>query len=402
MYNWLKKLIDVTYDVDDECKTDAALRCSSRILTPCSGYTIKEFMTGSVPYFFCSQPTSLSRCTIAKRVQSFIHRFDEIAKQRSQFHLNPYVTAADVQLGSRQLRETTSYADEPAVYGRDEDMDYIVNLLLNDADGNDREERDVSVCAIVGMGGLGKTTLAQKVYHDIRSTDYFEVKCWICVSDNFNPKIFVKTILESLGDEVAHDKHTMDLLQSRLQKRLDGKRFLVVLDDVSSEDQGPWETLRTSLCCGRKGSFIVVTTRLQTVASIMSTLPHYSPNPLSEEDCWTLFKQRAFMCNEEKNYPELEAVGMEIVKKCCGIPLAAKALGGLLRFKREKNQWLNVKDSQIWKLYGDALPALQLSYKHLSSQLKQCFAYCSIYPKHYQIKKRRINIFVDGQWFYSI
>ncbi|RZC81651.1 hypothetical protein C5167_044230 [Papaver somniferum] len=252
MYNWLKKLIDVTYDVDDECKTDAALRCSSRILTPCSGYTIKEFMTGSVPYFFCSQPTSLSRCTIAKRVQSFIHRFDEIAKQRSQFHLNPYVTAADVQLGSRQLRETTSYADEPAVYGRDEDMDYIVNLLLNDADGNDREERDVSVCAIVGMGGLGKTTLAQKVYHDIRSTDYFEVKCWICVSDNFNPKIFVKTILESLGDEVAHDKHTMDLLQSRLQKRLDGKRFLVVLDDVSSEDQGPWETLRTSLCCGRK------------------------------------------------------------------------------------------------------------------------------------------------------
>ncbi|RZC68493.1 hypothetical protein C5167_031725 [Papaver somniferum] len=119
--NWLKKLKDVTCDVEDsldECKTDAALRNSSEILKPSSGYTnIKEFMTGSVPYFFCCQTSSSSRRTIAERVESFIHQFDEISEQRSKFHLNPYMTAVDVQLGKRRQRETTSYTDEPTVYG---------------------------------------------------------------------------------------------------------------------------------------------------------------------------------------------------------------------------------------------------------------------------------------------
>ncbi|KAI3941821.1 hypothetical protein MKW92_001181 [Papaver armeniacum] len=235
-------------------------------------------MTGSVPHFFCFQPSSSSRHTIAKRVKRFIHQFGEIAEQRSKFHLNPYVTAADVQLGIRQQRKTSSYTDEPEVYGREEDIEYIVNLLMqNDAGGsrNDRRGRDVSVFAIVGMGGLGKTTLAQKAYHDQRITDHFAAKCWICVSEDFNPNFFIKTILKSL-------------FRSRLQAKLSGKKFFVVLDDVWNEDPGRWDTLKTSLSCGKKGSFIVVTTRLPTVASIMATLPYYFPKILSEEDCWNL------------------------------------------------------------------------------------------------------------------
>ncbi|XP_026400163.1 putative disease resistance protein RGA3 [Papaver somniferum] len=244
------------------------------------------------------------------------------------------------------------------------------------------------------MGGLGKTTLAQKVFNDRKIMDYFVVRCWICVSDDFSPAIFFRIILRSLGEEVAHDRQTLDYLRSRLQKKLVGKRFLVVLDDVWNEDKGTWDTLKTSLSCGEKGSFIVVTTRLRTVALLMATLPHYLPRILSEEDCWSLFKGRAFMHGEDKNFPELEAVGKEIVKKCCGIPLAAKALGGLLQFKREEKQWLNVKDSQVWELQDNSsdaiLPALQLSYTHLSSQSKQCFAYCSIYPKDYLMKKEEL------------
>ncbi|XP_026420377.1 putative disease resistance protein RGA1 [Papaver somniferum] len=260
------------------------------------------------------------------------------------------VIAADVQLGKR---ETTSYPDEPIVYGRDEDIEYIVNLLQNDTGGsrNDHQGRDVSVVAIVGMGGLGKTTLAQKVFNDRKIMDYFVVRCWICVSDDFSPAMFFRIILRSLGEEVAHDRQTLDYLRSRLQDKL-------------------------------------------VVALLMATLPHYLPRILSEEDCWSLFKGRAFMHGEDKSYPELEAVGKEIVKKCCGIPWAAKALGGLLQFKREEKQWLNVKDSQVWELQDNSsdaiLPALQLSYKHLSSQSKQCFAYCSIYPKDYLMKKEEL------------
>ncbi|XP_026398399.1 disease resistance protein RGA2-like [Papaver somniferum] len=276
--NWLKKLKDVTCDVEDsldECKTDAALRNSSEILKPSSGYTnIKEFMTGSVPYFFCCQTSSSSRRTIAERVESFIHQFDEISEQRSKFHLNPYMTAVDVQLGKRRQRETTSYTDEPTVYGRENDIAYIVNLLQNDegGSGHDRQRRDVSICAIVGMGGLGKTTVSQKIYHDKRITDHFAVRCWIYVSEDFSPTRFVKTILKSLGQELAHDQQTLDYLQSLLQEKLGGKRFLVVLDYVWNEDHGKWDTLKTSLSCGGKGSFIAVTTRLKTAPSIMATI----------------------------------------------------------------------------------------------------------------------------------
>ncbi|KAI3881569.1 hypothetical protein MKX03_012541 [Papaver bracteatum] len=394
--NWLRKLKDVTYDVEDfldEYKTDAALRGSSEILKPSSGCNnIKELITVPVPYFFCCEKNSLSRRTIAKKVGGFIRQFEEIAKQRSQFHLDRYATAADVQLGKIQQRESTSYTDEPKVYGREDDIEYIVSLLQNDegGSGNDHQGSDVSVFAIVGMGGLGKTTLVHKVYHDERIKDHFAVKCWICVSEDFCPTSFIRTILKSLGKEFANDEQTLDYLQSLLQEKLGGKRFLVVLDDVWNEDQGKWETLKNSLSCGGKGSFIIVATRLQPVASIMA-LPHYVPRVLSEEDCFNLFKQRAFMRDEESNFPELQAVGREIVKKCNGIPLAAKALGGLLRFTRDEKQWLDVKDSQVWDNASDAiLPALQLSYKHLSSQLKQCFAYCSIYPKDYSIEKEEL------------
>ncbi|XP_026398382.1 putative disease resistance protein RGA1 [Papaver somniferum] len=135
--DWLRKLKGATYDVEDfldECNTDAALRRSSEILKPSSGCNnIKEFMSHSVPSVFCCKASSSSRRAIAKRVQKFIRRFDEIYEQRSKFHLNPNVIAADVQLGKR---ETTSYPDEPIVYGRDEDIEYIVNLLQNDTGGS--------------------------------------------------------------------------------------------------------------------------------------------------------------------------------------------------------------------------------------------------------------------------
>ncbi|KAI4353128.1 hypothetical protein L6164_002099 [Bauhinia variegata] len=145
----------------------------------------------------------------------------------------------------------------------------------------------------------------------------------------------------------------------------------------------------------REGASIVATTRLKEVANIMGTCPPHKLSTLSNDDCWKLFKERALgMSNEE--HAELVPIGKEIVKKCGGLPLAAKTLGGLLCFKSDKNEWLNIKESKLWDLPQSEnsenyiLPALRLSYLNLPLKLRQCFASCAIFPKDSIIEKEEL------------
>ncbi|KAH0646750.1 hypothetical protein KY290_034378 [Solanum tuberosum] len=186
----------------------------------------------------------------------------------------------------------------------------------------------------------------------------------------------------------------MDLapLQKKLQELLNGKRYLLVLDDVWNEDQEKWANLRAVLKVGASGASVLTTTRLEKVGSIMGTLQPYELLNLSQENCWLLFMQRALGHQEEIN-PNLVVIGKEIVKKCGSVPLAAKTLGGILRFKREEREWEHVRDSEIWKLPQDEssiLPALRLSYHHLPLDLRQCFTYCAVFPKDTEMEKENL------------
>ncbi|XP_043712704.1 LOW QUALITY PROTEIN: putative disease resistance protein RGA3 [Telopea speciosissima] len=245
------------------------------------------------------------------------------------------------------------------------------------------------------MGGLGKTTLAQLVYNDERVKNHFDARIWVCVSDDFDVKRLTKAIIESMGG-TANDLTELDPMQSRLREMLSRRKsFLIVLDDVWNEDQDKWDMVKSSLTCGNEGSAILVTTRIEKVASIMGTFPAHHLKGLSEDDCWALFKQRAFGDgSREVENTNLEAIGKEIVKKCGGVPLAAKALGSLMRFTHTQNEWLFVRESEIWDLPEDEentiLPALRLSYNHLPSHLRQCFAYCSIFPKDLRMEKEQL------------
>uniref|UniRef100_M1BR49 Blight resistance protein SH10 n=1 Tax=Solanum tuberosum TaxID=4113 RepID=M1BR49_SOLTU len=332
------------------------------------------------------------RHKIGKRMKEMMEKLDAIAKERMDFHLQE-------KLIERQVarRETGSILTEPQVYGRDKEEDEIVKILIN----NVSDAQQLSVLPIVGMGGLGKTTLAQMVFNDQRVIQHFDPKIWVCVSDNFEEKKLIKAIVESAeGRPLLGD---MDLapLQKKLQELLNGKRYLLVLDDVWNEDQEKWANLRAVLKVGASGASVLTTTRLEKVGSIMGTLQPYELSNLSQEDCLSLFNQRAFEHLEEIN-PNLEAIGKEIVKKCGGVPLAAKTLGGILRFKREEREWEHVRDSEIWKLPQDEssiLPALQLSYHHLPLDLRQCFTYCAVFPKDTKMEKEKSNLSLDGTWF---
>ncbi|CBI29097.3 unnamed protein product, partial [Vitis vinifera] len=119
----------------------------------------------------------------------------------------------------------------------------------------------------------------------------------------------------------------------------------------------------------------------------------YELKHLSDNDCWELFKKHAFENRNTNEHPDLALIGREIVKKCGGLPLAAKALGGLLRHEHREDKWNIILASKIWNLPGDKcgiLPALRLSYNHLPSHLKRCFAYCALFPQDYEFKKEEL------------
>lgn len=176
-------------------------------------------------------------------------------------------------------------------------------------------------------------------------------------------------------------------MQNRLRNELDDISFLLILDDVWNTNRDKWLELKAFLMGGAKGSKIVVTTRSKLVASIMGISPAYELGGLSHEECLSLLVKCAFRDGQGKQYPNLVEIGKDIIKKCGGVPLAVRTLGGLLYLKTDEHDWVSVRDNEIWKLEqkeDDILPALKLSYDELPFDLKQCFAFCSLFPKDYK------------------
>ncbi|KAJ9687337.1 hypothetical protein PVL29_016001 [Vitis rotundifolia] len=290
---------------------------------------------------------------------------------------------------------TTSLVDESGVYGRDVNREEIVKFLLShNASGN-----EIGVIALVGMGGIGKTTLTQLVYNDRRVDRYFDLKAWVCVAEEFDLLRITKTIVKAI-DSGASDDNDLNLLQLKLKERLSRKKFFLVLDDVWNENYNNWDRLQTPFTVGLPGSKIIVTTRSDKVASVMRSVRIHHLGQLSFDDCWSLFAKHAFENGDSSLHPELQEIGKEIVKKCKGLPLAAKTLGGALYSESRVEEWENVLNSETWDLANDEiLPALRLSYSFLPSHLKQCFAYCSIFPKDYEFEKENLILLWMAEGF---
>ncbi|XP_027347883.1 putative disease resistance protein RGA1 [Abrus precatorius] len=282
-------------------------------------------------------------------------------------------------------RETSSFVLESDIIGREDGKKKIISLLKQP-----NKKQNVSCIAIVGIGGLGKTALAQLVYNDVEVQKIFEKHMWVCVSDNFDIKTIVKKMLESLTGVQSDEKLSLDNLQSKLRKKLRGKKYLIVLDDIWNENHTKWADLRTYLMCGTQDSKILVTTRSEVVARKMGVSDPYVLNGLTTEESWCLLKNIAFEDDTMGVNQTLELIGKKIAEKCGGVPLAIKTLGGLLQGKREEGEWINVLHGDFWKLCKDEdsiMPVLKLSYQNLSPQLRQCFSYCSLYPKDWEIEK---------------
>ncbi|XXG50863.1 hypothetical protein AAC387_Pa02g4769 [Persea americana] len=383
--DWLGKLKEVVYEVEDildEWRIDAftshgdeddipnRMKVRSCLIFPC----------------LCFKQVELRRDT-GHRIREITERLKEISIEKSAFGFNE-VNTREVQLAPKmEERQSGSLIDESEIFGRDHDKESIINELVSDTS---REPKSVCIVSIVGMGGLGKTALAQLVYNDERVKKHFEKRIWFCVSDDFDVKRIATKVIQSMGRSTAENPD-LDTMQCSLHQAVDNRKILLVLDDVWNENETLWENLRVPLKDAARGSRILVTTRNRKVAEVMETTHIHDLHILSDSDCWKLFTSRAFKGREEEECIELTEMGKEIVDRCKGVPLALRVVGSLLRCKRMKSDWKFVLESAIWEWKpledGGILPALLLSYYSLPLYLKPCFLFCSVFPKDHRIIK---------------
>ncbi|XP_028944076.1 putative disease resistance RPP13-like protein 1 isoform X1 [Malus domestica] len=373
---WLHELKGAVLDAEDlldEIKTEV-LRRKIEAEFGSSTSKVQDLISASLHAFDESVDT---------KIGEILETLSFISKQKDAFGLK--------ERCSRRISQTlpsTSLVEGSDVYGRDHEKETISQLLLSD----DVTCNKIGVIPIVGMGGIGKTTLAQLLYNDDRVKQQFELQAWVCVSDEFDVVKITQTIYASVTKQTS-DTTDLNQLQVKLKDALAGKKFLFVLDDVWNENYNIWCSLKRPFESGAHGSKIIVTARNGGVASTMGTLQTHYLEHLLEEDCWSLFAKHAFKDASVIVDPNLEVIGRQIVSKCKGLPLAAKSLGGLLRSEPNVEEWENVLKSDIWELSDEKieiLPALWLSYQYLSPVLKRCFAYCSIFPKDYEFDKSEL------------
>ncbi|XP_050137180.1 putative disease resistance protein RGA3 isoform X2 [Malus sylvestris] len=382
---WLKKLEDVVYDVDDlldEFYTEARWR----------QMVIGNKISKQVRLFFSSSNQLVFRLKIGHKIKEIRVTLNVIeADKRFQFD----VRLEETRFVSKE-RESHSFVRKEEIIGRDKEKREIVGLLLDPI-----PEENVSIISLIGIGGLGKTALAQLVFNDETVQKNFELKIWVCVSDIFELNVLVAKITNSTLGNLR-----MDQLQNDLRKLIDGKRYLIVLDDVWNENREKWLSLKSLLMGGARGSRILITTCSEVVARISDTNKPYILRGLEEKESWSLFKQMAFKTEQESENPSIKAIGVEIVGKCKGIPLAIRTIGRMLYSKNRENEWLAFKNNDLSKVNQEArdvLPTLKLSYDILPSHLKHCFAYCSLFPKDYEIdRKTLVNLWMAQGFVKSI
>ncbi|XP_042449396.1 putative disease resistance protein RGA4 isoform X1 [Zingiber officinale] len=298
--------------------------------------------------------------------------------------------------------------------GREEEKGKIIQYLLGE-ESEIQTSQNVHCLPLVAMGGMGKTALAQQVFDHFEKEKkgHFNVKIWVCDSlPNLNASNLMKKILEySTGQS---ESGPSELMPVKLKDKLHSKRFLLVLDDAwDDKNHTEWEKLCIPLLHGQKGSWILLTTRLESVAKMVSkiikggTMKPMTLQGLPKDECRSLLYEHAFVDQDPNGFPLLKKIGEEIVEKLHGVPLLAKSIGGALNNKLEADHWTSISRSELWKMPQDLnnyefIPALTLSYKMLPPRLKQCFSYCSIFPQDYTFKKQKlVCIWVAAGLIYS-
>ncbi|EYU21177.1 hypothetical protein MIMGU_mgv1a018978mg [Erythranthe guttata] len=296
---------------------------------------------------------------------------DSIKKKVMEFKDDHNMQPAYSMLASPSTPLITT--DKNTMVGFDEQLLQLLDKLTG-------QQSNRQIIPIVGMGGIGKTTLAQNAYEHSLIVHHFDIRTWVTVSQKYNVKQLLLQLLSENNSQMDEQ-----LLGQKLHKMLWGRRYLIVTDDIWSIEA--WEEVCRFFPDNNNGSRIVVTTRISNVATHFDSLL-FELSFLDEDQSWDLFCKKTF---GEVGCPlELEDIGKEIVQKCKGLPLSISVIGGLLgRSHKTQEYWKIISKDLISNLNlekdENCSSILSLSYTYLPPHLKPCFLYVGIFPEDHEI-----------------
>ncbi|OVA00413.1 Disease resistance protein [Macleaya cordata] len=361
---------------------------------------------------FTRSITSCIRCTrqlpilheLGNEIKAINLMSKNVSENKSRYCIKGESSNSSNGISSLPKVKRAPIAGEWDVVGIEDSMKQVKSLLVGSGGDDDRRRR--IVVSITGMGGLGKTTLAKKVYNSIDVRRHFDCFAWVSVSREYRLTELLQGIIKCVTTQYSRDdleKLDEEELRKMLHEYLQGeKKYLIVLDDIW--DTQAWDGLSTAFPDEKNGSRILLTTRNTNVAAFADS----SSNNIHElrfldlTESWELFMKKIFplgggrgnsTTQESRCPPDLKDLGKEMVDKCRGLPLAIVVLGGLLLSKdRTHIAWSKVNASVSWQLTDHGASShyscseiLALSYYDLPYYLKPCFMYMGLFPEDHEI-----------------
>ncbi|XP_062201159.1 disease resistance protein RGA5-like [Phragmites australis] len=379
---WARDLRELCYDIEDSVDT-FMVRIDDAPVGP-KPRSFRRFFDRTIGLLTKAK----TRHHVADDIEDIKSRIHEVAARRDRYKFKDIAAKPDTSTVI-DPRVSALFEEAAKLVGTDGPAEKISNLLTQ---GTDVQKQKLMVVSIVGVGGLGKTTVANLVYERLRGQ--FDCRAFVSVSLKPNMKQILSSILRQVSKDTctnAAEKELDELIRS-IREFLNDKRYFIVIDDVWNEEA--WKFIKCALIDNNLGSKVIVTTRNVGVANLCSVDgAKYELDPLSDADSKRLLCKRIF--NEvEGIHSELEEVAKKILKKCGGVPLAIITIASMLASlpNQTKFEWYRVYNSMGFGLENDKTlesmrVILSLSYNDLPCYLKPCLLYLSMFPEDFEIPR---------------